>query len=318
MSCEMSGDDKSTKPEFSHISVMLNEAVDGLNVKEDGVYVDCTTGGGGHSYEIASRLTTGRLICFDRDPEAIAAATKRLRTYSDKIAFVNRNFSELLSVLDGEKVDGVIIDLGVSSYQLDNPNRGFSYMRDAVLDMRMDQRSGISAYGVVNNYSREELIRIFYDYGEERFAPRIASAIVSERANKPIETTHELSEIVKKTIGGASKGENHPEKRIFQAIRIEVNGELDIIPPTIRDITASLKSGGRISVITFHSLEDRLVKQTYAELAKGCTCPPKLPVCVCGKKPQLRLCGKAILPSAEEVKRNSRSASAKLRIAEKI
>ena len=304
---------------FSHVPVMLHEAVDGLNIRPDGVYVDCTTGGGGHSYEIASRLTEGgRLICFDRDPEAIAAASKRLSAFSDRITFVNRNFSELLDVLDGQQVDGVLIDLGVSSYQLDNPERGFSYMHDAPLDMRMNRTEGMTAYDVVNTYSREDLIRIFRDYGEERFAAKIASSIIRKRETEPIKTTHELADIAKKAIPNATKVDAHPEKRIFQAIRIEVNGELEIIPPTVRNITASLKSGGRISVITFHSLEDRLVKQTYAELAKGCTCPPRRPVCVCGKTPQLKLCGKAILPGEEELAINSRSASAKLRVAEKI
>lgn len=304
--------------EFSHVPVMLREAVDGLNVHSNGVYVDCTTGGGGHSYEIASRLEGGRLICFDRDPEAIAAAKERLSAFSDKITFVNRNFSELSDVLNGEKVDGVLIDLGVSSYQLDNPERGFSYMHDAPLDMRMNRTEGATAYNVVNSYSPEELIRIFRSYGEERFAPRIANAIVKKRELKPIETTHELARIVQNAIPNATKTDAHPEKRVFQAIRIEVNGELEIIPPTVRAITEALKTGGRISVITFHSLEDRLVKQTYAELAKGCTCPPKLPICVCGKRPQLKLCGKAILPSEDELAVNSRSASAKLRVAEKI
>ena len=305
--------------EFSHVPVMLYEAVDGLNIHPDGVYVDCTTGGGGHSYEIASRLTEGgKLICFDRDPDAIAAAKKRLEAFSDRITFVNRNFSELLDVLDGEQVDGVLIDLGVSSYQLDNPERGFSYMHDAPLDMRMNRTEGMTAYDVVNGYSREDLIRIFRDYGEERFAAKIASSIISKRDVKPIETTHELARIAKNAIPNATKVDAHPEKRIFQAIRIEVNGELEIIAPTVRNITASLKPGGRISVITFHSLEDRLVKQTYAELAKGCTCPPRLPVCVCGKQPQLKLCGKVILPGEAELEVNSRSASAKLRVAEKI
>lgn len=303
---------------FVHIPVMLKEAVDGLAVKPYGVYVDCTTGGGGHSFEIASRLNGGRLICFDRDPEAIEAAKLRLNAFSDRITFVNRNFSELNAVLDGEKVDGVLIDLGVSSYQLDNPERGFSYMHDAKLDMRMNPTEGISAYEVVNGYSREDMIRILYSYGEERYAPRIASAIIKKREESPITTTHELADLVRNSLRGTSKGDPHPEKRTFQAIRIEVNGELDIIPPTVRAIVASLKTGGRISVITFHSLEDRAVKQTYAELAKGCTCPPKFPICVCGKEPQLKLLGKAILPSAEELRSNPRSASAKLRVAEKL
>lgn len=306
------------KTPFVHIPVMLKETVDGLAVKPDGIYVDCTTGGGGHSFEIASRLDNGRLICFDRDPEAIEAAKIRLSAFSDKITFVNRNFSELSAVLDGEKVDGVLIDLGVSSYQLDNPERGFSYMHDAKLDMRMNPTEGISAYDVVNGYSREDIIRILYAYGEERYAPKIASAIIKKREEAPITTTHELAELVRNSLRGTSKGDPHPEKRTFQAIRIEVNGELDIIAPTVRAIVNSLRSGGRISVITFHSLEDRAVKQTYAELAKGCTCPPKLPICVCGKKPQLKLLGKAILPSDEEVRANPRSASAKLRVAEKL
>ncbi len=310
--------ENNNKCDFFHVPVMLKEAVDGLCVKPDGIYVDCTTGGGGHSYEIASRLEGGHLICFDRDPEAIDAAKKRLSAFNDRVAFVNRNFSELSSVLDGEKIDGVIIDLGVSSYQLDNPERGFSYMHDAPLDMRMDQTAGISAYDVVNGYDRDSLIRVLYEYGEERCAPKIANSIIAKREIAPIRTTKELAELVKRSIKTTNKNEKHSEKRTFQAIRIEVNGELDIIAPTVRGIVDALKPGGRISVITFHSLEDRIVKQVYAELAKGCTCPPRLPVCVCGKRPQLKLCGKAVLPSEEELTNNPRSASAKLRIAEKL
>ena len=306
--------------EFSHYSVMLKEAVDGLNVKPDGNYVDCTTGGGGHSYEIASRLTEGgHLFCFDRDPDAIAAAKKRLEPFLDRITFINRNFGDAGEALEGIGIDGAIIDLGVSSYQLDNPERGFSYMNDAPLDMRMNQSDVKSAYDVVNTYSREELIKILRDYGEERFAPKIVSFILKARESEPIRTTGQLSELVKKAIGAnASKDGGHPAKRTFQAIRIEVNGELAVIEPTLRALTDLLNPQGRLSVITFHSLEDRIVKQTFAELSKGCTCPPKLPICVCGKKPTLNIVSKPILPSEAELEVNSRSRSAKLRIAEKI
>lgn len=310
----------SDKIEFSHFPVMLREAVDGLNIKPDGKYVDCTTGGGGHSYEIASKLGRGgHLFCFDRDPEAIAAATKKLKPFKDKITFVNRNFCEAASALEGIGIDGVIIDLGVSSYQLDNPERGFSYIHNAPLDMRMNQNDPRSAYDIVNGYSKDELIRILRDYGEERFAPKVASYIINARENAPIKTTLELAEIVKRALkSNPSKDGGHPAKRTFQAIRIEVNGELAIIEPTLRSLTDLLNPGGRLSVITFHSLEDRIVKQTFASLAKGCTCPPRLPICVCGKKPTLTNVSKAILPSDEEFEINSRSKSAKLRLAEKI
>ncbi len=310
----------STEFVFSHISVMLHEAVDALNIKPDGKYVDCTTGGGGHSYEIASRLGQGgHLFCFDRDIEAIEAAKKRLAPFADKITFINQNFVCAAQALEGIGIDGVLIDLGVSSYQLDNPERGFSYMKDAPLDMRMNQSDLKSAYDVVNTYSKEELIRILRDYGEERLAPKIASYIVNARENAPIKNTSELSELVKKALkSNPCKDGGHPAKRTFQAIRIEVNGELAVIEPTLRSLTELLNEGGRLSVITFHSLEDRIVKQTFASLAKGCTCPPKLPVCVCGKKPVLTNVSKAILPSAKEIELNARSKSAKLRIAEKI
>ena len=307
--------------QFSHISVLLNECIEGLDIKPDGLYVDCTTGGGGHSFEIAKRLTSnGRLICIDRDKEALEAAKKRLEPFWDRITFINDNFLNLETILDGQNPDGILIDLGVSSYQLDTPERGFSYMHDAPLDMRMAQDIGFSAFDVVNRYDETELARIIYEYGEERFSRRVAAAIVRARSVKAIETTHELAEIVSKAIPQkpSEKG-SHPEKRTFQAIRIEVNGELDVIEPAIRCGTAALKSGGRLAVITFHSLEDRLVKQTFAEMFKGCTCPSHFPVCVCGKKPVLAAVNKKpIVASAEELEMNSRAHSAKLRIATKI
>ncbi len=306
--------------EFKHISVMLHEATDALNIKPDGYYADCTTGGGGHSFEIASRLSEkGHLFCFDRDAEAIEAAKIRLAQFGERVTFINKNFCEIGEVLEGIKLDGALIDLGVSSYQLDNPERGFSYMKDARLDMRMNQDDSLSAYDVVNGYDKSQLTKILYDYGEERFAPRIVANILHMREEKPIETTLELAEIVKKSVPkGANPDGGHPAKRTFQAIRIEVNGELAVIEPTIEMLTELLAPEGRLSVITFHSLEDRLVKQTFARLAKGCTCPPKLPVCVCGKTPTLKPLTKGIQPSEHEMEENPRSKSAKLRVAEKI
>ncbi len=306
--------------EFEHIPVMLFPAVNALNIKRDGIYVDCTVGGGGHSYEIASRLSDkGRLFCFDRDSEAIEAAARRLEAFGNRVTFINRNFADVSEVLGEIRIDGAIIDLGVSSYQIDNPERGFSYIKDAPLDMRMSRGDGKSAYDVVNYYSKEELIRILRRYGEERFAPKIASYIINAREKKPVSTTLELAEIVKKAIGAsASKDGGHPAKRTFQAIRIEVNGELDAVSPALRALTELLVPGGRLSVITFHSLEDRIVKQTFAELSKGCICPPKLPVCACGRKPVLKLLSGAIVPDDDEIRRNPRSKSAKLRVAEKL
>lgn len=308
---------------FSHVSVLLYECIEGLDIKPDGIYVDGTAGGGGHSYEIASRLTTGKLIAIDRDDEAIAAASARLAPFGERALVVKSNYSDVKSVLESlgiEKIDGLLLDLGVSSYQLDTAERGFSYNADAPLDMRMDTSSPFSAYNVVNEYSEQELKKVIYNYGEERFAPRIASAIVKYREKKPIETTGELVSIIKSAIPAAAReGGHHPAKRTFQAIRIEVNGELAIIEPTIKDAVEMLKPGGRVSIITFHSLEDRIVKQTYADLASGCTCPKNFPVCVCGKKPAVKVVSrKPILPSAEELEVNPRSRSAKLRVAEKI
>ena len=309
---------------FSHTSVLLFECIEALNIRDGYTYIDCTTGGGGHSLEIAKRLgKNSRLICFDRDKNAIAAATERLHDYLDKITFINDNFSSLNEVITDlgiKNLGGVLADLGCSSHQFDTAERGFSYMQDARLDMRMDTDSPLSAYNVVNEYSMEELRRIFFEYGEERFSGKIAAAICKRRAVKPIETTLELSEIIKASIPSANRADGpHPAKRTFQAIRIEVNGELDAIPTLIDSATNNLVSGGRIAVISFHSLEDRLVKLGFKKHIGGCTCPRDFPVCVCGKKPILKeLTKKPILPSSEELNANPRSRSAKLRISEKI
>lgn len=309
--------------EFKHCSVMLSETVDGLNVKEGGLYVDGTMGGGGHSLEILKRAENIRLIGIDRDEEALAAARERLLKYKDRVTFVHNNFKNIKEILDNlkiDKIDGMVLDLGVSSYQLDNGERGFSYMSDAPLDMRMDKSELKTAFDVVNRYSESELLKIFYDYGEEKWSKRIAEFIVKRREKSPIKTTFELAELVKSAIPAkAREGISHPEKRVFQAVRIEVNGELKILRDTILDITERLNRGGRLSVITFHSLEDRIVKQTFMELQKGCTCPADFPVCVCGNKPKVKAVNKKpILPSEEELKRNSRSKSAKLRVCEKL
>ena len=306
--------------EFSHLSVMPNECIEGLNIKPDGVYVDATTGGGGHSYLIAQRLSKkGRLICFDRDDDALAAAGKRLAEFSN-ITFVKSNFENIYDVLHSmgvTEIDGILFDLGVSSYQLDNAERGFSYMKDAPLDMRMDRSEGISAYDVVNGYDRRKLTRIISTYGEERFAPAIAAAI--ER-NRPIDTTLQLAEIIRNAMPAAARREKqHPAKRTFQALRIEVNGELHAEEKAVADAVKLMSKGGRIAVISFHSLEDRIVKQIFAKEVKGCTCPPDFPVCVCGKKPTLKLITKgALVASEKEQIENPRARSAKLRIAERI
>lgn len=309
---------------FSHVSVLLFECIDALNIRDGYTYVDCTTGGGGHSLEIAKRLgPNSRLICFDRDKDAIAAAKERLKDYLDKITFINDNFSGLERVIKEYCIDnlgGVLADLGCSSYQFDTPERGFSYMHDARLDMRMDTDSPLSAYEIVNSYSEEALKRIIYDYGEERFAPRIASAICKSRSEHPITTTHELTEIIKGAIPSAARADGpHPAKRTFQAIRIEVNGELDAITPLIDSAAKNLVPGGRIAVISFHSLEDRLVKQGFKSLLGECTCPKDFPVCICGRKPVIKeISRKPILPTEEELENNPRSRSAKLRVAEKL
>lgn len=308
---------------FSHYSVLLNECIDALNIRDGYTYVDCTTGGGGHSLEIAKRLgKNSRLICFDRDSDAIEAASRRLADYKDKITFVHANFSSLGEVLDNMGIDnlgGVLADLGCSSYQFDTPSRGFSYQHNAPLDMRMDKDAPLDAAKVVNTYSEEALKRILWMYGEEKFAPRIAARIVSEREKAPIQTTEELVAIIRSAIpASAREGGHHPAKRTFQAIRIEVNGELDAIEPTVRAAVSHLLPGGRCAFISFQSLEDRIVKETYRDLIGGCTCPKDFPVCVCGHKPQIEiLTKKPILPGEAELAVNPRSRSAKLRVAEK-
>lgn len=310
--------------EFSHRSVLLWECINGLNIDPSGIYVDGTAGGGGHSLEIVKRLDKGgRLIAIDRDDDALAAARTRLSDYSDRVTFVKNNFSEVGNIcrsLGITRVNGILMDLGVSSYQLDTPERGFSYNADAPLDMRMDRSSSLDAYTVVNTYSQNELKRIIYEYGEERFAPAIASAIVRTREKTQILTTAQLSDIIKSAMpSSARNGGHHPCKRTFQAIRIEVNGELEAVGEALQSAKNILCVGGRIAVITFHSLEDRIVKKGFAEFAAGCTCPKNLPVCVCKKVPEFKIItGKPILPSDEELMSNPRSRSAKLRIAEKI
>lgn len=304
--------------EFKHISVLLNESVDMLGVKEDGIYVDGTLGGGGHSALICSRLKGGRLIGIDRDREAIAAAKARLHEFGDAVTTVHGNFSDVKKILERlniSGIDGAILDLGVSSHQLDEGSRGFSYNSDARLDMRMNTDEEFSAYDVVNSYSEEDLKRIIYTYGEERFAPAIARNIVSERERGPIETTFELSGIIRRAVPKSARYQDkHPAKRTFQAIRIEVNHELEILDGAIRDFVSVLKPGGALAVITFHSLEDRIVKTVFNDLASGCTCPKSFPVCVCGKTPAVKLCNKKPIVAAQnELEINNRAHSAKLR-----
>ncbi len=307
--------------EFKHKSVLLAESIRGLNIREDGTYVDCTLGGGGHSAEILKHLTTGRLIAIDQDQEALDHAAQRLAEYRN-VTYVHSNFENLAAILDEhapEGVDGILMDLGVSSYQLDNPQRGFSYMSDAPLDMRMDQAADLTAYDVVNGYSESDLIRIIKDYGEERFASRIARTIVRARAEHKVNSTFELNELIKRSIPAKDRRTGpHPSKRTFQAIRIEVNRELTILKQTIEGGIARLRPGGRYAIITFHSLEDRIVKTVFREQADPCTCPRHLP-CVCGKTPVVTLVSrKAIEPGHDELGENPRARSAKLRLCEKI
>ncbi len=310
--------------EFNHVSVLLNETIDGLNIRPDGIYVDGTLGGGGHSLEIAKRLSGGgHLYGIDRDTDAIEAAGERLKEYSDRFTAIHGNFynaAEMLKNIGVEKIDGFILDLGVSSHQLDEADRGFSYMQDAPLDMRMDRSAPYSAWNVVNEKSEKELNDIIFKYGEEKWAKRIAQFIVAEREKKPIDTTYELVEVIKKAVPkGARRDGPHPAKRTFQAIRIEVNGELAILDKTVDDMTGLLKEGGRMCIITFHSLEDRIIKNAMRRHENPCTCPPEFPVCVCGKVPDGKvITRKPILPSDEELEANPRARSAKLRIMEKI
>ena len=306
-----------------HIPVLLHECIDNLNIRPDGIYVDGTLGMGGHSEQIAGRLTTGTLIGIDRDETAIARTGARLAPFGERVQLVHGNFRDTAAILDRlgiDAVDGMLFDLGVSSPQLDETQRGFSYMHDAPLDMRMDATSGLSAWNVVNEWPENELKRILYEYGEERYAPRIAGAIVRARAQRPISTTLELVDVIRSAMPGAALREKqHPAKRSFQAIRIAVNDELGAVETVMKKAVPLLNPGGRLAVITFHSLEDRIVKNAMAEAAKGCTCPPSFPVCVCGKKPQVRIVTrKPIVSGEEELERNPRARSAKLRICEKL
>ena len=308
--------------EFYHVSVLLEECIEGLDIKPDGIYVDGTLGGAGHSSRIAQKLTTGRLIGIDRDTVALKAAGERLAPYADRVTLVHSNFCEIKQVLQNlgiEGVDGILLDLGVSSPQLDDGSRGFSYMADAPLDMRMNREDILTAHTVVNTWSQEELKRILYTYGEERYAPQIAAAICRRREQKPIETTLELVDIIRSGMPAAALREKqHPAKRSFQAIRIAVNAELGAVERVMKDAIEVLNPGGRLCIITFHSLEDRIVKLGMNDAAKGCTCPPNFPVCVCGKKPLVELVSrKPIVSGDRELEMNPRARSAKLRICKK-
>lgn len=308
---------------FSHKSVLLDECIEALNIQPEGIYLDGTLGGAGHSCEIAARLTTGRLIGVDRDRIALTAARERLAPYMDKVTTVHSNFCELDQILNDlglDKIDGMLFDLGVSSPQLDEAERGFSYMAEAPLDMRMNKEDSLTAYDVVNTWDYEELRRVLYEYGEERYAPQIASAICRKRETAPIETTLELVELIRCAMPPqALREKQHPAKRSFQAIRIAVNDELGSVSKLMRCAFQRLRKGGRLAVITFHSLEDRIVKSEMQQAAKGCTCPPEFPVCVCGKKPLVKLINrKPIVSGSQELEENPRARSAKLRVAEKL
>ena len=309
--------------DFHHVSVLLNETLEGLAIKPDGTYVDCTLGGGGHSHAIGERLSTeGMIIGLDQDVAALEAASRRLSDLSCQVKVIQTNFSNLKNALQGagiHKVDGFVFDLGVSSHQLDTADRGFSYMQDGPLDMRMNQSGALTAETIVNTYSSEDLYRIIWDCGEERWAKRIVQFILEAREEAPIMTTFQLVNIIKRAIPAKARQDGpHPAKRTFQALRIEVNQELQILHDAFVDAVSMLQAGGRIAVITFHSLEDRITKQTFKELAQGCTCPPNLPVCVCHHVPLVKAKNKAIEPTKDEVEENPRSRSAKLRVAVKV
>ena len=308
---------------FEHTPVLLNECIEALDIKPDGIYVDCTLGGGGHSFFIAQKLKNGLLIGIDQDRDAIEFATQRLKEFSDKVLIINDNFSnilEILNKLDKKNVDGILIDLGVSSFQLDTAERGFSYNFDSALDMRMNKDASFCAKDVVNTYSKEELVRVFREYGEERYSESIARNIVKVRENKPIETTFELVDIIKKSMPSkALKEKGHPAKRVFQAIRIEVNKELDVLKSVLGDAFESLKPGGVLAIITFHSLEDRIVKQYFNGLSQGCTCPKEFPICICNNHPKIKYVRKkGIIASQSELEQNKRAKSAKLRAVIKL
>lgn len=308
---------------FVHVPVMLEPCIDALNIRPDGIYVDGTMGGAGHSSEIAKRLVNGKIVAIDQDSDAIAAGGERLSVYGERAIVVEDNFKNMknvLSFLGIRGVDGILMDLGVSSYQLDCGERGFSYNIDAPLDMRMSRKQKLSAYDVVNTYSEQELADVIYNYGEERFSRRIAANIVKKRSVNPIETTLELAEIIKASIPASNRREGpHPAKRTFQAIRIEVNNELGMLHDAVSDAVDMLNKGGRIAIITFHSLEDRIVKTVFSEKAKGCVCPPEFPICVCGHQPQVKLITRKPIEADErELEINPRARSAKLRVAEKL
>lgn len=304
--------------EFSHVPVMLGEAIEALDIKPDGVYADCTTGGGGHSLEIVKRLTDGgHLYCLDQDEEAVEAFTKRLEPFSGRFTPIRRNFADAGEIFRDIMLDGALMDLGVSSHQIDDAGRGFSYMQNAPLDMRMDRSRSLTAADIVNGYDERRLADVIFRWGEEKYSRVIAAAIVKARAEAPVETTQRLADIIASAVPkNYREAGGHPAKRTFQALRIETNGEIDIIDPSIRAIVDRLKPGGRIAVITFHSLEDRAVKRAFASLSKGCTCPPDFPVCVCGKKPKIKVF-KDVTPSEGELASNPRAHSARLRYAER-
>ena len=309
--------------EFKHLPVMLNECLDGLNINEQGVYVDGTLGGAGHSLEILKKIPKGKLIAIDKDEEAIKVSEERLNKISNNFVIVHDDFKNMSKILDDlniKEVDGILLDLGVSSYQLDNYERGFSYIGDGKLDMRMDKSQKLSAFDVVNNYSQDDLARIIYEYGDERFSRKIAKSIVIERQNKPIETTQELVKIIEKCYPSKIKNKGGAvSKKTFQAIRIEVNGELNKLKESIENMISKLKKGGRICIITFHSLEDKIVKSVFKEKSTNCICPPEVPICVCHHKAEIKMINrKVITATEEEIQNNKRSHSAKLRVAEKI